>query len=50
MSEPLEINKIHNLDCLDGLKQLPDNSVDLIVTDPPYFKIMVKDHKGKFDP
>ena len=32
----LEINKIYNLDCLDGLKQLPDNSVDLTVTSPPY--------------
>jgi DNA modification methylase len=32
----LEINQIHNMDCLEGLKQLPDNSVDSIVTDPPY--------------
>lgn len=32
----LEVNKIHNIDCLEGLKQLEDNSVDLIVTDPPY--------------
>ncbi len=32
----LEINKIHNIDCLEGLKLLDDNSVDSIVTDPPY--------------
>lgn len=32
----LELNKIHNINCLDGLKNLPDNSVDSIVTDPPY--------------
>lgn len=32
----MEINKIYNCDCLDGLKQLPDNSVDLTVTSPPY--------------
>jgi len=32
----LEINKIHNLDCLDGLRQLPNDSVDLIITSPPY--------------
>jgi DNA modification methylase len=25
-----------NKDCLEALKQLPDNSVDAIVTDPPY--------------
>ena len=24
------------MDCLEGLKQLEDNSVDLIVTDPSY--------------
>jgi site-specific DNA-methyltransferase (adenine-specific) len=32
----LEINQIHNIDCLEGLKQIPDNSVDFILTDPPY--------------
>ena len=29
------INLIHG-DCFDELKKLPDNSVDSIVTDPPY--------------
>lgn len=33
----MEINKIHLMDCLEGMKQMDDNSVDLIVTDPPYF-------------
>ena len=32
----LEINQIYNMDCLEGLKLLDDNSVDSIVTDPPY--------------
>lgn len=32
----MELNKIYNMECLDGLKLLPDDSVDLIVTDPPY--------------
>ena len=32
----LEINKIYNMDCLEGLKQLEDNSVDLVITSPPY--------------
>lgn len=32
----IELNKVHCMDCLEGLKMLPDNSVDLIVTDPPY--------------
>lgn len=34
----MEFNKIYNIDVLEGLKQLPDNSIDLIVTSPPYNK------------
>lgn len=30
------INKIHHANCFDILAQLPSNSVDLILTDPPY--------------
>lgn len=32
----LPINKIYNMDCMEGMKQLPDESIDLVVTDPPY--------------
>ena len=32
----LELNKIYNCDCLEGLKQLDDNSIDMTVTSPPY--------------
>jgi DNA modification methylase len=32
----LELNKIYNMDCLEGMKLLDDNSIDNIVTDPPY--------------
>lgn len=28
---------IFNEDCLEGLKHIPDHSVDLVVTDPPYW-------------
>lgn len=31
-----ELNKIYCMDCLDGLKKIPDKSIDLILTDPPY--------------
>lgn len=27
---------LHNGDCLEVMKNIPDNSIDLIVTDPPY--------------
>lgn len=29
-------NRILHADCLDVLRQLPENSIDLILTDPPY--------------
>lgn len=32
-----EVNKIHNTDCLIGMKSLPDNYIDCCVTSPPYF-------------
>ena len=32
----MEINKIYNCNCLDGLKTLDDNSINLTVTSPPY--------------
>ena len=31
-----ELTTIYNADCLDVLKDMKDNSVDLILTDPPY--------------
>ncbi len=32
----MEVNKIYNEDCLVGLKKIPDNSIDLVLIDPPY--------------
>lgn len=32
----LELNSIYNADCLEALKFIPDKSIDLVVTDPPY--------------
>lgn len=32
----MEIDVIYNQDCLEGMKSLPDESVDLVVTDCPY--------------
>lgn len=32
----IELNKIYNEDCLDTMSRMSDNSVDLILTDPPY--------------
>ena len=38
----IDLSKRCNLiqgDCLEVLKELPDESIDLVLTDPPYFLI-----------
>lgn len=42
----MELDTIFNQDCLIGLKSLPDKSVDLILTDPPYGKKADKGTNG----
>lgn len=32
----MELDKIHLCDCIEGMRTLPDKSIDLIVTDIPY--------------
>jgi len=32
----MELNKIYNEDCLEGMKRIPDKSVDMILCDLPY--------------
>lgn len=40
----MELNRIYNMDCLQGLKLLDDNSVNLTVTSPPYDDL--RNYKG----
>lgn len=35
----MEINKIYQGDTLEILKQMPDESVDCIITSPPYWRL-----------
>jgi adenine-specific DNA-methyltransferase len=35
----MQLDILYNEDCLVGMRRLPDNSVDLIATDPPYFRV-----------
>ena len=35
----MEYDKIYNIDCLEGLKGLQDNSIDCCVTSPPYYAL-----------
>ena len=43
--EEVELNKVYNMDCIEYMKTLPDESVDLIIADPPANKIV----KDKWD-
>lgn len=50
---PIE-SKIINLDCLDALRELPPNSVDLVYVDPPFFtqkvhRLSTRDGNKEFD-
>lgn len=31
-----EKNKIYNEDCISGMKRIPENTIDIIICDPPY--------------
>ena len=55
----LQLDKIYNDDCINILKKIPDNSIDLIITSPPYAgkrgtnqveKIPIKDYVKWFLP
>lgn len=36
MPEQLPVNAIYNMDCVEGMHLLPEASIDLIITDPPF--------------
>lgn len=42
----MELNKIYNEDCLATLARMEDNSIDLIITSPPYNKNAYATDKG----
>ena len=37
MMKVLPINNIYEMDCFDFFKQIDDNSIDLVIADPPYY-------------
>jgi DNA modification methylase len=43
----LEIDNIYNCDCIDGMKQIPNGSVDCCITSPPY-NICLRVHGEKY--
>lgn len=48
MKNKIQLNKIYNEDCLDTMKRMKSNSIDLTVTSPPYDNL--RSYKGyKFE-
>lgn len=45
----MELNKIYNEDCLEGMKRIPDNSIDCILTDSPYLYLKNQKLDRQFD-
>lgn len=45
----MEIDKIHNVDCLEGMKRIPDGSVDAIICDLPYGVLNKQSEGGSWD-
>lgn len=45
----MKINKIYNEDCQEGIKRIPDASVDCILTDPPYLYLKRQKLERPFD-
>ena len=43
----MELNKIYQGDCLKVMKTFPDNSIDTIITDPPYHLTSIVKRFGK---
>lgn len=43
----IELNNIYNMDCVEGMKLLPDSCIDLTVTSPPYDNL--RTYKGNIN-
>lgn len=43
----IELDTVYNMDCLDGMKMIPDESVDCVVTSPPYYMQRDYDVEGQ---
>ena len=45
----LPINTIHPVSCIDGMQQMDEESVDLVVTSPPYDDLRTYNDSSKWD-
>lgn len=45
----MELDKIYNMDCLEGMKRIPDGSVDAVICDLPYGVLNADSEGGPWD-
>lgn len=45
----IELNKIYNEDCLEGMKRIPDKLIDCIICDLPYEVLNKKNKHAQWD-
>lgn len=45
----LELNKIYCMDCIEGMKLLDENSIDLTVTSPPYDNLRTYNNSSQWN-
>jgi len=43
----MKLNKIHNIDVFQGLRKIQDNTIDCIVTSPPYWALRDYGYEGQ---
>jgi DNA modification methylase len=44
----MEINKVYNEPCLETLKKMPNESIDSVVTSPPYWQLRDYGYEGQW--
>lgn len=44
-----ELNRLYNVDCMEGMKEIPDGYFQLAITDPPYGIERLKRDKGRLE-
>ena len=44
----MEINKIYNEPCLETLSKMDDNSIDCVITSPPYWQLRDYGYEGQW--
>jgi site-specific DNA-methyltransferase (adenine-specific)/modification methylase len=45
----MEIDNIYNMDCLEGMKQIPDGTIDAVICDLPYGVLNGESEGGSWD-